>query len=295
MRVKSKWDAAGFFSYGGHLVLLLLGLQINTRGVWMLVSAFIALSSLLVWPSVLRRLRLLRDTPTSRIASAAQGYVEIIGQGKPLGEPLRSRLTLLPCLWYSYRVYRKKGDDWVLDEKGESEEPFLLDDGSGQCVVDPSGAEVLTRREDSWVKGEYRYVESLLLTSDTLYVLGQFRTYGGGSVYLNLEEETKSVLAEWKQDRKTLHERFDLNGDGEIDMNEWMLARQAARREAEQRINDVRAEPDTHYLTQPGDKRPFIISSQPQDRLVLIYHALSVAHPVIFIVFLSVLAWMLAE
>ena len=291
-RLKREWS--GFFTHGGQIALLLFGLHANTRDAWLFSLAAIALISLFIWLHVLRRLRLVRGTPTSRIASAAQGYVEVVGRGRQYGTPLVSPLTLLPCLWFSYRVYRKNGDKWELEDQGESEEPFLLDDGSGQCVVDPSGAEVLPQRKDTWTRDNRRYVEALLLENERLYVIGLFRTVGGASVYLNPDEEIRSVLAEWKQDKKALLERFDLNRDGEIDMDEWLLARQAARREAERRIAAVRAEPDTHYLLQPGDGRPFIISAQSQERLARRYALLSFVHPAIFLGALAATGWLLA-
>ena len=75
---------------------------------------------------------------TSKVASAAQGYVELIGSGRPLaGAPLISPVSQLPCLWYRYKIERKTSDNkWVLEDKGESDASFILEDGTGECVVD---------------------------------------------------------------------------------------------------------------------------------------------------------------
>src|SRR3569832_2694177 len=52
----------------------------------------------------LRRARLIEATPTSRIRSAAQGYVELAGAAVMMeGVPIIAPLTLLPCAWYRYR------------------------------------------------------------------------------------------------------------------------------------------------------------------------------------------------
>ena len=280
-----------------QLLLLFVGAKIGTRSGWLSCLGLMALVSLFAWLSALRRLRAVRDTPTSRIASAAQGYVELIGRGKPFSDtPLLSKLRALPCLWYRYRIERKDSDDkWHTEDSGESEDSFVLEDDSGQCVIDPCGAEILTIYHDTWRQGDYRYTEWKLLQHDLIYAIGQFKTIGGSSMAFNANEELKAVLAEWKQDTRTLHARFDLNNDGVLDMQEWMLARQAARREAEKRIRAMRAEPDTSFLVQPHDQRLFLISNLNQDKLARRYWFWAWAHLVIFFGALGGIAWWLRQ
>lgn len=253
-----------------------------------------AFISLFAWMSALRRLRMVRDTPTSHIASAAQGYVELTGRGALMPDkPVLSKLTSLPCLWYRYRIERKSGDKWKTEETGESEEPFLLEDSSGRCVVDPSGAEILTSHKDSWYEGSYRYTEWTLLQLDNIYAIGHFHTYGGSSVEADANEEMKNVLAEWKENMPDLHKRFDLNGDGQLDMQEWMLARQAAKREVAKRITNERAQPDVNYLLQPKDGRLFIISNLPQEKIERRYWFWTWMHLAIFFGALGGVAWLI--
>jgi hypothetical protein len=218
-------------------------------------------------------LRTIRGTPTSRIGSAAQGYVELIGDGRALHDtPVISILTQLPCLWYRYKIERKNGkNEWHTESSGESDTPFLLDDGSGTCVIDPRGAEIITSNKDMWTKGDRRYTEWKLLNIDTLYALGEFKTEGGSTTTRKSSEEIKAVLAEWKCDMPELHRRFDLNGDGELDLREWELARSAARREAAKRLAQARAEPDAHYLVCPTVGRLFLLSNLAPERLARRY------------------------
>ncbi len=279
---------------GAQLLLLLVGMQIHTRMGWQVILSVMSLVSLFAWMSALRRLRIVRDTPTSKISSAAQGYTELIGQGKQFSEaPLFSKYSQLPCLWYRYHVERKGSDNkWHTEERGESDQPFLLDDGSGRCVVDPAGAEVLTTHKDTWLDGDYRYTEWRLIGMDTIYAIGQFRTFGGSSVRLDMNEEVRNVLAEWKQNMPELHQRFDLNNDGQLDMQEWMLARKAAQREAEKRMAAERAQPDVNYLVRPEDGRLFLISNLPQNKLERRYWFWSWAHLAIFFGALGGVAWL---
>jgi hypothetical protein len=277
--------------------LLLIGFRLGSRTGWLWVLGIMTAVSLLAWFSALRRLRVVRDTPTSRIASAAQGYAELIGQGKQLGDPpLLGKLSLLPCLWYRYKVERKNSkNEWTTLDSGESNDPFLLQDDSGRCVVDPSGAEILINHKDTWIQGQYRYTEWKLLDIDNIYVIGQFRTFGGSSMETTTEQEMNEVLAEWKQDMQSLDQRFDLNNDGQLDMQEWMLARQAAKREAEKRVAEARVQPDTNYLVQPHDGRLFLISNLPQNRLERRYWFWTWAHLAIFFGALGGLSWVLSH
>jgi hypothetical protein len=290
-------EYAHLVTSGAQLLLLLVGIKLESRPGWLVTLGIMTLISLFAWLSALRRLRLVRDTPTSRIASAAQGYVESSVHGKQLADPpLLSKLSLLPCLWYRYRIEHKNDkNQWHTEESGESSQPFLLEDDSGRCVVDPDGAEILTLHKDTWRQGAYRYTEWKLLDIDNLYAIGQFRTVGGGSLETTTQQEMNAVLAEWKQDMPELHRRFDLNNDGQLDMQEWMLARQAARREADQRIASARAQPDVNYLLQPRAGRLFLLSNLPQNRLERRYWFWSWAHPAIFFGALGGLAWLLGK
>ena len=93
--------------------------------------------------------RHLLDTPTSKIRSAAQGYAEFYGVLHPQGEEQqRGPLTNTPCLWWRYKIEEEqrssdnKGSSWRMVESGSSEALLQLDDSTGSCLIDPSGAEV---------------------------------------------------------------------------------------------------------------------------------------------------------
>jgi hypothetical protein len=283
-----------FITSGGQLLLLFAGFHFHNRIGWMWSLGLIALISLFAWYSTLSRLRTITSTPTSRIASAAQGYVELIGRGKLGATPLISKLRVLPCLWYRWKVEERNGkNEWTTRDQGESTDYFELSDGSGECVIDPRGAEILTKHKDSWTEGDYRYTEWKLIQSDYLYAIGEFKTVGGSNTSITHEELVKQVLSEWKMDNDDLLKRFDLDGNGVLDMREWMLARSAAKREAEKRMNEVLAEPDTNFLLKPQDKRLFLISNLDHEDLTRRYKLWTWAHVIIFFVTLTGAAFLL--
>lgn len=280
-----RWNSASLLTPGGQLLLLFIGLRAQTPWAWRLSLTLVAMLSLAAWILCLRRVRAFADTPTSSVASAAQGYVELRGLGKPLGgAPVLSPLTNLPCLWYRYQVDRRDRDKWVRESSGESDASFLLEDGTGTCAVDPDGAEIVPTRCETWLDDDRRYTQWAILENDPIEVIGLFRTLGAGEFDLSVAEEVKQLLADWKADRPRLLQRFDLNRDGELDMHEWELARTQAQREVEQQRQERRlSDKDCHLMGKPNDGRLYLISTVSQDKLGLRYRLWAWAHAVIFL------------
>jgi len=86
MLVSLRREYAHLVTSGAQLLLLLVGLKLESRNGWLVCLSIMAAISILAWLSALNRLRTIRDTPTSKIASAVQGYVELTGRGHPFGE-----------------------------------------------------------------------------------------------------------------------------------------------------------------------------------------------------------------
>jgi len=294
MLVRLRREYAQLVTSGAQLILLFVGFKLESRIGWLVCLAAMAALSILAWLSALRRLRAVRDTPTSKIASAAQGYVELTGRGLPFGEaPLLGRLTAQPCLWYRFRIeQRGSKNKWNTIESGESDDSFMLHDETGDCIVDPEQAEIITRHRKQWQDGNRRYTEWQLLENDGVYVIGQFHTRGGSTNELDTREELKALLAEWKKDMPGLHARFDLDGNGVLDMQEWMLARSAAKREVTRMVRDSRAAPDIHFIGLPQDGRLFLISNLEQNDLARRYLFWTWAHLVIFFGALGGIGWL---
>lgn len=87
-----------------------------------------------------QRKRLMQDTPTETVRSAAAGRTELTGTGRALGAPLQRPFSDGACLAASYEIERWKFDDdgsnWQTVERGTVAEPFQLDDGTGTMHVD---------------------------------------------------------------------------------------------------------------------------------------------------------------
>lgn len=262
-------------------------------GVLASVGLFLGIS-LLGWLRALRHGRQITDTPTSRIASAAQGYAELRGHGLPLdGAPVLSPVNGLPVLWYRVVTMRRTSQNkWEHESTAESDASFLLDDGTGQVAVDPEGAEMLIRRQDTHTDGDRRITQWSLLRHDPIYVLGDFATLGSISPDHDVSAQVRELLADWKRDRSTLLARFDANRDGEICLAEWEEARAQARREVLAVQREALAAPEAHVLRRPRDGRLYLISDLDPDRIARRYRRWAWFHLSLFVGGAGVLAWL---
>ena len=240
--------------------------------------------------------RMLEDTPTSRIRSAAQGYVELAGRcGALSGTTNLAPLTQRPCVWWQYRVQRRTGSTsrgnqrtkWQTVNSGRSEQPFLLDDGTGECIVQPAGAEVLTTETTTWYgdtpwpalapgrrsssgEPEFRYYEERIYEHERVHVLGHFRTHSGTGGQ-NREADVAALLTEWKQDQAELARRFDADHDGQVSIEEWERAREAARDTVTRRHLAQPVPPALHVVGRPDSRQLFLIAAYPEQELARRY------------------------
>lgn len=285
----SKLHQPGWLSGAFHFVIIALAFQTESAEAWPYALLAMAVVSFFAWVANYRRYRQIHDLPTSKIASAAQGYVELSGHSDLLaGDPVASPLSHTRCCWYSYEIEEKQSNDkWHTVDSGKSVAHFLLVDDTGQCVISPDGAEVLTHDHKSWQEGDRRYQEWLLPPKGVLYAIGEFATSTAAAVSAGDERaDTGALLAEWKQDQKQLLGRFDLDRDGKIDMKEWELARLQAQREVRKQHAGIqsRSVEGTHILRKPRDGRLFLLANDVPDELGARYRIWSWVHLIIFIV-----------
>jgi len=275
---------ADFITSGGYLLLLVVGIKTEHPAGWVFSLAGIACIAFLAWMSAFRRSRAIVDTPTSRIASAAQGYVEIYGQASRAPEyQLQAKAGSTPCVWFRCITYQKTTDNkWREVGRETSDGVFEISDDTGRCMIDPDHAEVITTHRRTWYEADYKYVESQLFSLDKIYALGEFSTIGGANSQFDLKADIQALLAEWKKDYPQLLKQFDLNGNGEIDLQEWQLARNAAKREVEKQHRELRLQTGVHVMRLPKSGQLYLLSNLSPHQLHLRYTLWSLFHLVMF-------------
>lgn len=279
---------------------------------YLLVPA-IAIGSLVYGFMALRRARLMTDTPTSKIRSASQGYVELAGEADVLPEePVASPPTSTPCVWFAYRVEKRsllKNREWETVEEETSARRFLLRDATGECIVDPYGAEVLHMTEQVWRGREPdwsgpapekspffsflyddRCTEKRIEPGDPLYALGDFRTETTTSESSgDPRKEIRAVIERWKREQPGL---FDTNGDGRVERDEFEAIRKAAVREVAKARALGRQIRTTNILCRSAHQ-PFVLSSMREQALIKKYRKRAGGSLFGFIIFAvgSVVLW----
>jgi hypothetical protein len=205
------------------------------------------------------RQRGVADTPTSRIASAAQGYVELFGEAFKL-KGIRELFAEngVSCLWH-----RRVGGMEADAAADGTQEPFGVRDETGYAIVLPYHAHVEPVRRHTLNDAEGGlYVEDRILAGDKLYILGEFTS---SEPSFDLEKAVANKLLQWREDPRALLAQFDANRDGQIDAQEdWKMrvqALHAAQAEGDAAIAKYRA---VNLIKSPEDGRAFIISTRPR-------------------------------
>ncbi len=277
---------------------------------------------------VTHKKRIIEDTPTSKIRSAAQGYIELVGHGYLMdGQPIASPLTGKSCTWYEYRVEERrqsgKRTEWKTIRKGISDELFLIKDETGECVIDPEGANVTVSDSRVWyghssspsanpgsVKAsamgrftrsligsvnKYRYTEKLLHSGESLYAIGFYKTVGGSGAKLDVNEDVRELIREWKTDTEKLMKQFDTDKDGELDLQEWQKVREAAYKKVMEKHDEQKLLPPVHLMGKTNDRRrPYILSALAQDDLTKKLHIYSLLSIGVFLIAGSLVTWMIS-
>ena len=276
-----------------YVGVLCVGLWFDRREVWLAVLAICATASFVCWYRALMKKRLMENVPTSRIASAAQGYVEIRGTVEKVpGCTVTGALSGTPCVWYRYMISEASresdADSSKVFEQGGRGVPFLLRDETGECLVDPDGAAVTCPRTDSHVKDRRRYSEWALRPGDPVYVIGNFTSRAPAPEGAP-DQQVRALIKKWLERPPDFVKRFDADGDRRIGAAELARAHEAARAELTGRVVH---QGGVHALSDPGDGRPFLIfGSQEHDKVTAGLGEEVRQHLTLFIIMIGFLAY----
>ena len=249
--------------------------------------ALASLAGFWMWQHGQRLARIIEDIPTSRIASAPQGYVELLGQACELADVgLVTGLSGTSCLWYRWEIARRGGGEghsndlvstfiahavYLPSEHEESQSCIGIQDGSGEAVIFPYGSEVIAAHRQIWHDGDARFTEERIMSGDQLYVLGDFSTHTPSSGQWDLVNEVSSQLSIWQADKPMLLRRFDRNGNGSLDPDEWEVMHREALRVAKDKQTLELAAPIVHRVMAPDSGHRYLISSKSPQKLASHY------------------------
>lgn len=228
------------------------------------VTGYVVAAILALWAalSAKRFRQYILDTPRSRIGSAAQGFVELQGKCEFYGDrATQGFLHGPPCVWHRYSI------GGLQNRTGKSDLPFVIRDETGTCVVNPSGAKIISSGKRSWWEGGGYYRSHYIRHGAQLYVFGEMRTNGCSTSSYNERAELAGVLKTWKQDQPWLLEQFDADNNGELDADEWDSARARATEIARDKFEVKRVDRVENAIRKPSNGLPMLISDQHPDTL----------------------------
>lgn len=158
----------------------------------------------------------MQDTPTSKIRSAAQGFVELSGTIKPVpNQQTVGQLSGDPVAWSRYQVdqlFTTQTNDgpqsyWSTIAQGASDAAFILKDDTGEALIFPAKAEMIPSETILWFgnspvappppkgfwqwffansSGQFRYTEQRLNLDFATHARGIFSTLGQHPEFLTL-------------------------------------------------------------------------------------------------------------
>ncbi|MEK7388786.1 MAG: GIDE domain-containing protein [Elusimicrobiota bacterium] len=267
-------------------------------------AVFGAATGLWFFAQGFRRLKLkklVEGTATSKVRSVAMGTVELFGSAREAAS-LPDPIFAKPCVYYRVLVEERRGSGknarWeTMFKQDSADQPFWLQDETGRILVLPSGAELYIEQDINQTLGglpifsrgaqdpveEFarkaaggwgtRRVQAWIIRPDEpVYVLGwacaasdpmTLREKAGRrmrELFLESVRRLKAEPARMKQ--------LDLNGDGNVDAQEWDRGLEQCRRELEK---DTSHSPETSKATDIIRKSPeglLVLSDKPESKLV---------------------------
>jgi hypothetical protein len=134
---------------------------------------------------LLTRKRLLMNTPTSKIRSAAMGLVEVSGLATG-PYTIATPITGTPCFLYRTTAWEKSGEsDWKKAAEETLHVPFFLDDNTGHLLIEPMGADLDLHRNFN-----RDFSDATLSPHDTPRVLSFLARHG-------IEPSNRIRIEEW--------------------------------------------------------------------------------------------------
>ena len=134
------------------------------------------------------------------------------------------------------------------------------------------------------------------MEGDPLYTLGHFTTDSTGQRTLSADQLAGDILRNWKTDFPALLTKFDHNRDGELDLREWQLVREAALGKAREQQAAVAGAPPDHLLSQPEHSGlPFIVSSAEQTHLSRGFRRGALAYAAGFLLAGTLATWLMTS
>ena len=271
----------------------------------------------------LLKVRIIEDTPTSKIRSAAQGYVKLCGEQKYfIGKPLISPFTQKSCTWYKYEIGQYRRGNWIQIECQCSDNLIEMYDETDVCLIDTKGAEIIvpidaihywegigksrtlaniptSSTKVSYMPDPYIYKEYVMNDDELLYVMGHFETVSTkiNPLYLTFYKEVqiKKLLDRWKKNKGKLLSYFKKDEKDNLTEEEWQVVSQIANKRVNKQISNNLGYYTVNVISNKNraDRYPFIVSAINEIEAINMFQLEYLLYVSLFLISLSNLGWLL--
>lgn len=233
--------------------------------------------------TLIRRKRIIENTPTAKLRSMPMGEVEVKGRARAK-YLVKAPYSFIDCVYYSYEKYRtvqtSDGYSRRFVKRGSSGPvPFYLEDDNNRVLVMPGGAilkvnyrETIRGGGSMFILAAARPLPSGMTVVETIIPVGA-RLYVTGfahRVLMSTEAKKRTFterLRALKADRASLM-HFDINDDNRISADEWDLARKdVMERMLEERLSGALVADDVAIGEHPSGGL-FYISDRAEEHIL---------------------------
>ena len=282
-------------------------LQMNDTEFWVLATVASCIG-LYAFYQMMRKhhiARVIENTPTSKIRSAAQGYVELNGKAKLMnGSILVSPLSTRTCVWYRYKIEEEyeyqdsKGNtirSWRTIKSATSDDVFVIEDETGKCIIDPDDANVVVADKRVWYDRSLlksrRYTEELITQNESLYAIGLFKTIDRTERH-QFKRHVSELLRQWKTSPNLLLLKYDKDNNGELNQQEWQQVRLAAEQQIRREYGQQYQQQALNLLAMAeNNDQAFILSTLSEEKLIKLFQLHIAGNILTFFVMGSLVIW----
>jgi len=142
----------------------------------------------------IRKTRELARLPEGKVIGVIPGEVHLRGTTKIFNAQVHTPYTHAPCLHYSYTLEEETKDSdgdtsWKVRERKSESVPFLLNDETGQIVINPTdGIKWNLTRNQVNIDGKFRHTETYLQGGEVITLFGFAQANERGILQVGFQE-----------------------------------------------------------------------------------------------------------
>lgn len=259
------------------LIMIYISFEMSVSYLLIISAALMTLGFILDFFKLSKLKHLINDLPTSKLRSVSAGLVEV--KGKITGKQVFiSPISGAECVFFRYRKYKKvrtrNKEYWSVSEIGEGiPSKCYIDDGTGIIALNLKNAEIKVKSPENYTStykemeagfvpsffSNVKYEEEIIQTGESVYVIGT-------AVPERRSIQFGEFLSEAKKNQINVA-RFDIDGNGILDQQEWELAVPELRNDFRKKVLD-NGQSYGLILDKDKDSNLLIVATEREEKIL---------------------------